>query len=104
MFWKEGERTWVKNHWEYAAGCSPLAKCLEITRDLSKAMDLCSQWTSENFTEEEIGYICTNNIYEEYLEAERDACRTISYAEEYLIKEGFLSPENAITIVPDNQD
>ena len=33
-------------------------------------MDLCIQWTSENFTEEEIGYICTNNQYEAELEEE----------------------------------
>ena len=68
--WKEGERTWVKDHWEYKDGCSPLEKCLEITDSLSKAMDLCIQWTSENFTEEEVGYVCTNNQYEAELEEE----------------------------------
>ena len=99
LVWKEGERTWVKDHWEFKKGCSPLCKCLELANhDLSKAMDLCYQWTSENFTPEEIGYCCTNNKYEEELEAERDAYRTISYAEEFLIREGFLSPENAVTV------
>ena len=101
--WKEGERTWVRNHWEYKDGCSPLEKCIEITHDLSRAMDLCHQWRIENFTDEEIGYVCTNNKYEEELEAERDAWRTISYAERYLIREGFLSPENAVTDQEDQQ-
>jgi len=69
--WKEGERTWVKDHWEYQKGCSPLCKCLELANhDLSKAMDLLHQWTHENFTPEEIGCVCTNNKYEEELERE----------------------------------
>ena len=33
-------------------------------------MDLLHQWTYENFTPEEIGYVCTNNKYEEELERE----------------------------------
>lgn len=71
LVWKDGERTWVKDHWEYKDGCSPLEKCLELANhDLSKAMDLCIQWTSENFTEEEEGYVCTNNQYEAELEEE----------------------------------
>ena len=70
IVWKEGERFRVKDHWEYKEGCSPLEKCIEITHDLSKAMELCIQWTSENFTEEEIGCVCTNNEYEAELEEE----------------------------------
>ena len=70
LIWQEGERTWVNDHWEYKDGCSPLEKCIEITHNLSKAMDLCIQWTSENFTEEEVGYVCTNNEYEAELEEE----------------------------------
>ncbi|MBR2905838.1 MAG: hypothetical protein IKC08_08060 [Lentisphaeria bacterium] len=33
-------------------------------------MDLCHQWTSENFTAEETGCICTSNQYEAELEEE----------------------------------
>ncbi len=102
LVWKEGERTWVKNHWEYADGCTPLDKCFEITPDFDKALDMLSKWTDENGGP--VGVICTDNIYEEYYEAERDACRTISYAERFLIKEGFLSPENAITVDPEDQN
>ena len=71
LVWKEGERIWVKDHWEYKDGCSPLEKCLELANhDLSKSIDLCHQWRIENFTEDEIGYICTNNQYEAELEEE----------------------------------
>ena len=70
LIWQEGERTWVNDPWEYKDGCSPLEKCIEITHNLSKALDLCIQWTSENFTEEEVGYVCTNNEYEAELEEE----------------------------------
>ena len=70
LVWKEGERTWVKDHWEFKEGCSPLCKCLEITHDLSKAMDLCHQWRIENIPDDEIGYCCTNNEQEEELERE----------------------------------
>jgi len=71
LVWKEGERTWVKDHWEFKKGCSPLCKCLELANhDLSKAMDLCHQWRIENIPDEEIGYCCTNNQYEAELERE----------------------------------
>ena len=70
IVWKEGKCFRVNDHWEYKDGGSPLEKCIEITHDLSKAMDLCHQWSVENFTEEEIGCICTNNQYEAELEEE----------------------------------
>ena len=88
--WKEGERTWVKDHWEYKKGCSPLCKCLELANhDLSKAMDLCHQWTYENFTPEEIGYVCTNNKYEEELEREWIEDREALYRDK-----GWFDKEN----------
>ena len=64
--WKKGERTWVKDHWEYKEGCTPLDKCFEITSDFDEALDMLSQWTDENggcqFS------ICTNNHWEAELE------------------------------------
>ena len=89
LVWKEGERTWVDDHWEYKDGCSPLEKCLKLANhDLSKAMDLCIQWTSENFTEEEVGCVCTNNQYEAELEEEwvRDRMKVYGLTKEDLEK------------------
>ena len=64
--WKEGERTWVKDHWEYRDGCTPLDKCFEIASDFDEALDMLSQWTDENggcrFC------ICTDNHWEAELE------------------------------------
>ena len=41
-------------------------KFLEETHDLSKAMDLMSEWVNENYPD--MGYICTNNEQEALLE------------------------------------
>ena len=89
LVWKDGERTWVKDHWEYKEGCSPLCKCLELANhDLSKAMDLCHQWRIENIPDDEIGYICTNNHYETELEEEwvRDRMKVYGLTEKDLEK------------------
>lgn len=68
-----------------------LEKFLEESgHDLSKAMDMLSQWTDENVPAEERGCICTNNHYEAEMEYTRDAWRSNLYSEDWLIKMEFL--------------
>ena len=46
-------------------------------------MDLCHQWRIENIPDEEIGYICTNNKYEEELEREWIEDREALYRDKF---------------------